>query len=176
VQDAGGSQEWGGSLRETTPLFADAWVSLIVGRDLGTADMSREYDAGADPGEEISFVIHGLRELTWEIRVESRDSSAGMDATSYLELVRSMVHDIGAKDVFSRSGLGLRRVSPTMDLSSVMGDRVASVAQIDVAFHAHTRVVGSQYGYIEHVYGESEWRDPNGDLYPAEVQFDGEIT
>ena len=176
VMDIDGSQDWGGSLREDVPLFADAYVRLVVTRPIGTDEVRRVYVDSSPQGEEIELHIHGLREMVWEIRFESRDSSSGKDAASYAEMVRALVHDRSAKWAFSRSGLGLRKVSATMNLSALQGDRVVSAVQIDVAFHAHTKTVGSKYGYIDTIYGRSEWRDPNGDLYSDEFQYDGELT
>lgn len=176
VQDMHGAQEWGGSLTESTPLSAEALIALIPGREIGVDDIVKTYNVAAPLGEEITINLRGLRELTWEIRVESRDSSPGEDATSYLETIRTLLRDRVAIGLFRTLGLGLRGIGTTVNLNRRQHNRRMSVAQVDVALHAYIDVEGSMYGYIDTVHLTSELEDPGGNLFPAEMQIDMEIS
>jgi hypothetical protein len=175
VQDMNGPQEWGGSLIEAAPVPVEALTALILGRGIGVDDTIKHYNDAATLGEEIELKLQGLRELTWEIRVESRSSDPGEDATSYIEIMRSLLRDRVARLLFKGLGIGLRGIGNTTNLNERRDNRLVSVAQMDVALHAYVDVEGSRYGYIDTVDVTTEWRDPGGALFPPEMQTDGEL-
>ena len=174
--DMHGPQLWGGSIDFAPAINAEARCSIVQGRTIGHDLIKKTYDEDAEIGEEIQITIYGMRELTWEIRVESRSSGPGEDAISYVEMIKALLRDRVAKAAFRSAGIGLHSIGPTINLSTLTRNRMLSVAQVDVLLYGVFQTQGSKYGYIERVFVESDLRQANGVLFPNEFQIIGEIT
>ena len=179
AQDREGSQEWGASLVEATPLQAQGELHLVEGGFIGWPQHAKVTNLGAPAGEEIEPHVRGIREVLWEVRVKSWRNAAGFDALHYLRLVEAGLHGPGPggfTSVASNQGLGLQNHGPLVDLTATLGDRRASVAQMDVTLHAYVDISTPPYGYIEQLVDvQSEWRGPDGNLLPPANQFQGDI-
>lgn len=173
-----GSAKWGGSLKKATPRHSKGLLHLVEGGFIGWPSHEKEQPGGQPAGEEIVPHVRGIREVVWEIRVRSQRNTAGVDSRHYLAIVEAHLHNPGPTGftaLASTLGLGLQAHGGIVDLTETMGNRRVSISQLDVRLHAYVDVSMTPYGYIETLDVETKWRDPNGDLLPAEFQFIGEI-
>lgn len=177
--DREGSQDWGGSLRETAPKHAHGLLHLVEGGFIGQPQHAKETNLAAALGEEIEPHVRGLREVVWEVRVRSHRIAAGEDAMHYLHQVEASLHAPGLGGFISAAsalGLGLQRHEPIVDLTATIGKRRVSIAQLDVKLHAYVDHAMPAYGYVETLADvQTEWRGPDGALLPPDLQFQGDI-
>jgi hypothetical protein len=178
AEEREGPQKWGGSLKKAAPKHAYGQLHLVEGRWIGWPAHEKRQNLGAPQGEEITPHVTGIREVVWEVRVRSRNNTAGLDAASYLRKVEAHLHDPGPDGftiLASSLGLGLQDSEGIVDLTTTIKKRRISIAQLDVKLHAYTDEAMKPYGYVDTLVVKTEWRDAGGALLPPNQQFEGEI-
>lgn len=166
--DRENSQRWTGN-RAHGELFLKVIGSVGVDR--------RYYEVrgGAPAGEEIVPHVQGARELLWEVRVKSWSQNNDEDAHFYLEKVRNLIRGHSAQSILTGLGLGVQEIRESIDMTYTESGRRVSLAQLDIRFNASIDVEDEPFGYVDTFDVETQWRDADGNLLPAELQFSGEI-
>lgn len=140
----------------------------IISRGSVGADELRYAGSGAsipDPDQVPTAV--GLRHVSVSIQVESYTQAAALEASSYLEALRTYIRLPQALAGLHAAGLAIIEAMPTIPLPYAADDRVYSRAAMDLRFALADDRVGDAIQSIERVIVSSELRGVDGTILPV---------
>jgi hypothetical protein len=111
-----------------------ARLHLLNSTGVGTDEVRYEQDTDLAPGVDFVPTFCGVRQITLQILVTSRDQN--MPAAYYLEKLRTSTGKQSVRALLSAAGLAVSSVEGVVDLTSVVDDRVESQASLDVHLNA----------------------------------------
>lgn len=111
-----------------------ARLHLLNSMGVGVDEIRYNQDLDLPAGEDLVPTYCGCRQITLQILVTSRDQT--MPAAHYLEKLRTSLGKPSVRALLSAAGLACSSVDGVVDLTSVVDDRVESVAALDVHFNA----------------------------------------
>jgi len=126
-----------------------------------------EVDAELEAGQDLvpTFSQDGV--LTVSIIITSRNQDGSNIAASYLRKLRVSLRKPSVRSALRAAGLAHATTEPTVDLSSLVDDRVESQAQMDVHFNVayNERDEAEADSYVETWAITSSLTDQDGDAH-----------
>jgi hypothetical protein len=165
--------QWEDEPRQMIPGLAGL-LNVVAERALGQDERQWEYDAGADPGEEIVRKVGGPRVLTLSLKLDGYDQRLNAGPFFRMSAIAAKLRGEDACSALRALGFALiDAVGPT-NIGREDHGRVYPRAVLDV-FLGYTRVEGeAPTTWVETVKGLAEFRDADGVLLPTPPN--GEIT
>lgn len=118
------------------PAKPYATVKLASIAALGAYDESKhEYDAGADPGEEITITTGGHRELVVSVNVYTPASTGSAGALAFAMKLRSAASSETTTTAMQAAGASLFDVGQVRDLSAIDRTKFEGRAQLDARLY-----------------------------------------
>jgi hypothetical protein len=121
---------------------------VTIGRD----EVRTDYDVARPLCLEMRDVVHGVREFTLGIKVESYEQTDDATALAYCERIRDRMSFTSSLAALRAVQCAYIRHEPTRDLSTARDDRLTSIAVLDIRLRAHvTEADPARYGYMTSV-------------------------
>lgn len=144
--------------RPATP-FAEVRVGDAIA--VGAADaVERYYDPFADPGEEVTLVVRGLRELEVTVRVFTDASVGAESARALLEKTRTALGLDTFRDILQDAGVTVFDRGVVQHLPGVLDTRWEGRATLTVRAYVED-TVSETTGYIDSVQVTDQSVDPD---------------
>lgn len=152
---------------DQTQLARRIILGVVARRRVGEDEEKRDYVPDPDnlpDGLLLQLTFSGCRALTISIRVENYAQEEGFD---YLENIRTM---LGADDVratLNTSALSLASIADIRQFSSTAGNRMISVASMDILLNQRVEKIVTKVGdtYIGTVDGDLDAQTETGDVH-----------
>lgn len=138
---------------QAMPQVAMPYATLRISgvRKLGTTDEETQaYDGDADPGQEITTTIKGVREITVSCQVFAAPVTGSGTAREFAAAAQLALELPTVRFALNQAGLSISGVGAVQDISALFETKFQSRASLDVTMYL-VDAISEQTGYIETV-------------------------
>lgn len=151
-------------------------VSLTSTTTKGRDEESSQDIAGGPAGADRAVYVHGKRNATIGIRVETADQRPGYTAADLINTIRNRLFAPSARAHFRLAQYAINSVAGDIPLNLTIGERRYSVMRLDVLINATSFIEDDPTTYIStvEVTPESDFTKPDGTK--TDYQISGKIN